>query len=274
MNETKKKWSAMSVWALILSLLGCTSLIGLILAIVDLASGDDAKKHTGSKVAIGLAILGMIGFIGILGMFGGDEEKNRAEDTSIESTIETPDESTQKNVTPSDTEEAETTEQEPVEPQAEAQSDVPTEYLSALRKAETYSDMMHMSKVGIYEQLISEYGDQFTEEAATYAMENLVADWNENALEKAYNYAETMYMSKAGIYDQLISEYGEKFTEEEAQYAIDNIQVDWKENALKKAQSYQETMAMSPSAIYDQLISEYGEKFTAEEAQYAIDNLN
>ena len=84
--------------------------------------------------------------------------------------------------------------------------------------------MMHMSKQGIYDQLVSEYGGQFPAEAAQYAIDNIDADWNANALEKAKEYQETMAMSKDAIYDQLISEYGEKFTPEEAQYAIDNLE--------------------------------------------------
>jgi len=102
--------------------------------------------------------------------------------------------------------------------------DIPTEYKSALKQAKTYSEMMNMSKAGIYDQLISEYGGQFTEEAAQYAIDNLEVDWKENALKTAENYQETMAMSPKAIYDQLISEYGEKFTEEEAQYAIDNLE--------------------------------------------------
>lgn len=154
------------------------------------------------------------------------------------------------------------------------EDNIPTEYKSALRKAKSYSDTMHMSKAGLYNQLTSEYGENFTAEAAQYAVDNVEADWKENALKKAENYNDTMYMSKAGLYDQLTSEYGEQFTPEEAQYAVDNVDADWKQNALKKAESYQKLMAMSPNAIYDQLVSEYGEQFTAEEAQYAVDNLN
>ena len=33
--------------------------------------------------------------------------------------------------------------------------------------------MMHMSKQGIYDQLTSEYGDQFDVETAQYAIDNL-----------------------------------------------------------------------------------------------------
>ena len=69
-----------------------------------------------------------------------------------------------------------------------------------------------MSKQGIYDQLVSEYGGQFSPEAAQYAIDNVKADWNANALASAENYSDTMHMSKQGIYDQLTSEYGEKFT--------------------------------------------------------------
>ena len=155
----------------------------------------------------------------------------------------------------------------------EAKETVSKEFKNALKKAKTYSDIMHLSKARIYDQLVSEYGEKFPEDAAQYAIDNLDVDWNKNALKKAEEYSETMHMSKAGIYNQLTSEYGEQFTEEEAQYAIDNIDADWNKNALEKAKVYQETMSMSKNAIYDQLVSAYGEKFTPEEAQYAIDNL-
>ena len=105
----------------------------------------------------------------------------------------------------------------------EEDPNVPTEYKSALRSAKTYSEMMHMSKQGIYDQLTSEYGDKFSAEEAQYAIDNIQADWNANALASAQSYQETMAMSHADIYDQLTSDYGEKFTAEEAQYAVDNL---------------------------------------------------
>ena len=80
-----------------------------------------------------------------------------------------------------------------------------------------------MSKKAIYDQLTSEYGEQFPADAAQYAIDNMTADWNANALAKAKSYQNTMHMSKSAIYDQLISEYGEQFTKEEAQYAIDHL---------------------------------------------------
>ena len=94
---------------------------------------------------------------------------------------------------------------------------------NALKKAKQYSSMMYMSKASIYDQLTSEYGEGFTAEAAQYAIDNLVADYNGNALKKAKEYQKTMSMSRNQIYEQLTSEYGEKFTAEEAQYALDHL---------------------------------------------------
>lgn len=92
---------------------------------------------------------------------------------------------------------------------------------NALKKAESYSQTMHMSKQGIYNQLTSSFED-FTKEEAQYAINNIKADWNANALKKAKSYQTTMSMSKQGIYNQLVSTF-EGFTKEEAQYAIDHL---------------------------------------------------
>ena len=97
-----------------------------------------------------------------------------------------------------------------------------TEQKNALAKAESYSDLMHMSKQGIYKQLTSSV-EGFSAEDAQYAIDNLEADYKVNALEKAKSYQETMNMSKNAIYNQLTSSV-EGFTDEEAQYAIDNLE--------------------------------------------------
>lgn len=110
------------------------------------------------------------------------------------------------------------------EPESDtAEPRVAPEYRSALVKAESYANTMHMSKKGVYGQLTSEYGEKFTPEAAQYAVDNVKADWNLNALAKAKSYQDTMSMSPAAIRDQLVSEYGEKFTEAEADYAIQHL---------------------------------------------------
>ena len=96
-----------------------------------------------------------------------------------------------------------------------------TEEKNALKKAETYSNSLHMSKQGIYNQLTSSV-EGFTKEAAQYAIDNIEADWNKNALEKAKTYQTSMSMSSKAIYNQLISSV-EGFSKSEAQYAIDNL---------------------------------------------------
>lgn len=106
---------------------------------------------------------------------------------------------------------------------AEKKDARPIEYVSALGKATMYANQMHMSKKALYEQLISEYGEQFTEDAADYAVEKVKANWKENALNKAKMYQSQMNMSRKAIYDQLISEYGENFTKEEADYALEHL---------------------------------------------------
>ncbi len=113
----------------------------------------------------------------------------------------------------------ETKNEEPVKQEPQ----VPAEYKSALAKADSYANTQHMSKKGLYDQLTSEYGEQFSKEAAQYAVDNVQADWKANALVKAKSYQETQNMSPAAIRDQLVSEYGEQFTAAEADYAIANL---------------------------------------------------
>lgn len=74
------------------------------------------------------------------------------------------------------------------------EADVPTDYKTALVKAASYSKTMHMSKQDIHDQLISEF-EQFSPEAAQYAVDNLAVDYNANALAKAKSYQSTMSMS-------------------------------------------------------------------------------
>ncbi|PGZ98211.1 immunity protein, partial [Bacillus pseudomycoides] len=61
--------------------------------------------------------------------------------------------------------------------ETKAEDNVPVEYKSALKKAESYAKTMNMSKQGIYDQLVSEHGEKFSAESANYAMNNLEFDW-------------------------------------------------------------------------------------------------
>lgn len=53
------------------------------------------------------------------------------------------------------------------------ESAVPADHTSILTSVEICSDMTNMFKQEIFDQLTSEYGDQFTAEQADYAVENL-----------------------------------------------------------------------------------------------------
>ena len=71
--------SGLGIAALILTILGCTSLIGLIIAIIDLAK-KDGKGKTCSKVALGICafwfVIGIVGGIVNIGKKDSDTPKN------------------------------------------------------------------------------------------------------------------------------------------------------------------------------------------------------
>lgn len=93
----------------------------------------------------------------------------------------------------------------------------------ALKKAQDYVKMMHMSKKRLRDQLMSEHGEGFSEKATEYALANLKVDWKENALIKAKSYRDDMGMPVEKIKEQLTDEFGEGFTEEEAEYAVKKL---------------------------------------------------
>ena len=115
--------------------------------------------------------------------------------------------------------------QEPVAQEEEAVEEeaVPFEYEQALKSAQNYVDTLHFSRQGLKQQLTSEYGSGFSEEAAEYALEHVDVDYKEEAVEAAESYLDTMSFSREGLKQQLTSEYGSGFTEEEAEYALDQV---------------------------------------------------
>lgn len=177
---------------------------------------DKAKKcpHCQSDQRIWFArhpILTAILALFVIGMVGSGSGDINQSTTTINTNP-----ATEKSVTT----EVKSEEKTPAESEAPS---IPAEYKSALNKAASYSNTMHMSKRGIFLQLTSEYGEKFSKEAAQYAIDNVKADWNANALAKAKSYQDTMSMSPSRIHDQLTSDYGEKFTIEEADYAIAHL---------------------------------------------------
>ena len=74
---------------------------------------------------------------------------------------------------------------------------------------------MPFSRTGLIDQLAFE---NYSPEAAEYAVDNVDVDWNEQAVKSAEQYLRTMPFSPAELVDQLIFE---GFTPEQAQYGVD-----------------------------------------------------
>ena len=120
--------------------------------------------------------------------------------------------SDQENDTTEDSVEEETEETE-----EETESNVTLGMSNALQKALDYLDYTAFSYSGLIDQL--EY-EGYTEEEATYAVDNCGADWYEQAVIKAEQYLDYTSFSKSGLIEQL--EY-EGFTTEQAEYAVEAV---------------------------------------------------
>lgn len=115
---------------------------------------------------------------------------------------------------PADPPEEEEEEEPSVEEPAseDAAQDLTVGQQNAVRSAENYLRFMSFSRQGLIEQL--EFEDYSTEDA-TFAVDHLDVDWNEQAVKSAENYLEYMSFSRQGLIDQLIFE---GFTPEQAEH--------------------------------------------------------
>ena len=85
---------------------------------------------------------------------------------------------------------------------------------NALRKAESYLRVLAFSRLDLIDQL--EY-NEFSLEDATWAVDHVKVDWNEQAAKKAKSYLNTMSFSRQGLIDQLLYN---QFTPEQAEYGV------------------------------------------------------
>ncbi|MGV0741036.1 Ltp family lipoprotein [Mycolicibacterium sp. XJ870] len=85
---------------------------------------------------------------------------------------------------------------------------------NAVRAAEDYLDYTAFSRQGLIEQL--EY-DDFSTADATFAVDHITVDWNEQAAEAAKDYLDYSAFSRGGLIDQL--EY-DGFTSAQAAYGV------------------------------------------------------
>ncbi|MFN4215696.1 Ltp family lipoprotein [Exiguobacterium sp.] len=131
-----------------------------------------------------------------------DAESEAAEEVAVEETPETVEE---------ETVEEEVVEKEPAEPTMSLAQE------NAVRKANDYLKFTAFSKNGLIDQLEFE---GFSNEEATFAVDNIVVDWKEQAASKAQDYLDLSAFSRSGLIDQL--EF-EGFTTEEATYGVDKV---------------------------------------------------
>ena len=88
---------------------------------------------------------------------------------------------------------------------------------NAVKQAENYLSFMAFSRTGLIKQLEFE---GYSTEDATYAVDNIKVDWNEQCAKKAEEYLDFMAFSHDGLYNQL--EF-EGFTEEQIQYGLQAV---------------------------------------------------
>ncbi|MGH9187624.1 MAG: Ltp family lipoprotein, partial [Acidimicrobiales bacterium] len=77
-----------------------------------------------------------------------------------------------------------------------------------------YLDYTSFSRSGLIDQLIYE---GFSQEDATYGVDAMTVDWNEQAALSANDYLDYTSFSRSGLVDQLVYE---GFTQEQAEYGV------------------------------------------------------
>ena len=78
--------------------------------------------------------------------------------------------------------------------------------------------MSGFSRDGLIDQLSSSFGNGYSKEVATVAVDSLEADWNEQAKRAAAEYLQMQGFSCRELIGQLSSSYGNKFTKAQAAY--------------------------------------------------------
>ena len=273
--NTPPKHSGLSIAAFVVSFLGCLGFIGTILGIVDLANAKKettVRKHGLSIAAIVIGIVFTIFGFMIRGTSSNrDRANHEAANRQYESVVEDENDSNSAATTSATT--ASTT--------VDYTAGMDLSTANAFNSAMNYLDMMAFSREGLIDQLSSSYGEGYTMQQATDAIDALeeygLVDWNEEAVRSAENYLDMMAFSRQGLIDQLSADYGEQFTVDQATYAMDYLEennlVDWNEQAVRSAENYLDMMSFSRQSLIDQLSSDYGEQFTVEQATYAADQV-
>ena len=189
-------------------------------------------------VIIGVVVVGMIVAIVLAAGKKDDKEVSQSSsNTTMQTTTEYTTEQTtyvstteeqttqetttqQQTTTQEQTTQEQTTQEDSTDKTTEDEDDRESRYNYALEKAKSLSSLMHMSRQGIYNELVSSGGENLAEDAAQYAIDHLKANYKANALTVAEEYS-MQGMDEDSIYEKLVNE--DLFTESEADYAVSHM---------------------------------------------------
>ncbi len=86
--------------------------------------------------------------------------------------------------------------------------------------AENYLRFAPFSRKGLIQQLSSAAGDGYSVEDATFAVDSLNINYNEQATKAAKSYLAMTHFSHSGLVEQLSSDAGDGYTPEQAEYGV------------------------------------------------------
>jgi len=132
---------------------------------------------------------------------------------------------------------------------------------NARRSAKDYLRFSAFSRSGLIEQLKFE---GFSEEDATYAVDTINPNWNDQAVKETGDYLKSSAFSRSGLIKQLM--FG-GFSQEQAEFGVNGVAIDWNAQAAKSAEAYLKYSAFSRDSLIEQL--KY-EGFTQEQAEYGV----
>jgi hypothetical protein len=104
--------------------------------------------------------------------------------------------------------------------EAGAQSGETAGQKNARESAEQYLQTAAFSRVGLINQLSSQYGEGYSKADALYAVDHIDVNWNEQAAKAAKNYLATQPFSRNGLIRQLESPAGDGYTHAQAVYGV------------------------------------------------------
>ena len=193
---------------------------------------------------------------------GKEESSSKPEESSSKPESSKPEESSSKPEESSSESSSESSEE------SSAGESGPTDgQKKALAKAKEYlNDGTGWSFVEIVNNLDS---DGFDHSDVLWAMDNLDADWKEQAATRAKNIIGMGPASRSMMIDELKNHA--EFTQEEAEYGADNCGADWKEQALLYAQYCLNKGAYSETILRMKMENEVG--FEDTEINYAMSEI-